>query len=241
MILRKHHIGILMLLWITSCHQTLRATENNSGVVKITHSHWLKNKALDMTFDTRIWYKDSFFIQEIKKIVFIDTFGVKSREIVLSHYLFHDLITEDFYEFSSFTDTATMLNSYKLNRKDDFPGAWNFMKLEKNKYATSPVRANSDTAINKVVYKRMIFNQNFGKGEFSTEIYLRCDRNHPFFKLFRYYSEMFKCDCVKIINYYPGTTTPSTTIELEFQRDSLVDQEINVFNTWTRRILDENR
>lgn len=239
MTLKVYHILLLAFLWISSCNQTSKLKESNSGLVNIKQSHWLKNKALDMTFDRRIWYKDSSFIQEVITIFFRDSFGKKSREIFVDHYLFHDLRTENFYEFSSFTDTATMLNSYKLNRGDEYPGAWNFMKSEKNKYATSSVRPNGDTVIDKVVYKRMAFSQNVGKGEFSTEIYLRCDRNHPFFKLFRYYSEIFGCDCVKIINYYPRTLIPSTTTELEFQRDSLAEEEINIFNTWTRRILHE--
>lgn len=237
--LRIYRVGLLVLLGVSSCYQTSGKENQSAGVVTIKRRFLNINQTPEIAIDSRIWYKDSFFIQEVKKIVFIDSLGKKSRRVELSHYLFHDLKAQGFYEFSSFTDTATILNSYKLNKSDEYPGAWNFMKSEKNKYATSSLRPNSDTVIDKVVYKRMTFSQNVGKGEFSTEIYLRCDRNHPFFKLFRYYSEIFGCDCVKIVNYYPRTLIPSTTTELEFQRDSLVEQEINVFNAWTRRILDE--
>src|SRR5687768_8235518 len=81
--------------------------------------------------DITIWYNDELFIEEIKTVETIrDTNRVTTRKTPIAYYLFMDRKSRSFYHYSSFTDTATIIDKYILHDTAAIRGlgGWSFYK-----------------------------------------------------------------------------------------------------------------
>jgi hypothetical protein len=187
--------------------------------------------------DRNIWYKGKIVIEEVRIIKDTDSNGVLIREKPVAYYLFIDRGSKSFYNYSSFSDTARILDKYTQADTAEIRGlgGWSFYKDHDMNIVDSMLFL-PDTIINNIAYKR---NQVFFKASNKLRpgiIYLRCDKKGTKFIFDKKLSEKLGCPILRI-DYLPTFENPSpVSSEILFIRDSLTVAEIKVFNAWEKNI-----
>jgi hypothetical protein len=192
----------------------------------------------DIMPDMKIWYKSNFIIEEIKTIkTSLDSRGNRTKETPIAYYLFMDRNTKMFYHYSAFSDTARLLDQYRLADTSEMKGlgGWGFYK----DYIVDVVGTKKyivDTSIDGVIYKRILFDVKEGDNILPTVRYLRCDKPNIFFTFNKSLSKELGCPIVRI-DYLPTPTNlnPSSS-EIVFIRNNLSKEEVIVFNAWEKNI-----
>lgn len=187
--------------------------------------------------DMKIWHRGSLVIEEIKTIKTSMDDGNFKYETPIAYYLLMDRDTKQFYHFSSFSDTARLLDQYKLADTSELKGSggWAFYK-DINIEIVGPRTYLRDTIIDGIFYKRIHFNVKEGDFISPTVYYLRCDKKGSLFKFNKSLSKEFGCPIVRV-DYLKTTEnlTPSSS-ELVFVRNSLSKEENKVFDVWEKNI-----
>lgn len=207
----------------------------NKGVVKVTFDTFLDNAFPALSASSLIWYSDSAVIMEIPTIRFESKNGEPAiRNDTIMHYLFIDLKTMSFYQYGTFTDTATLQKSYWQPDSLYIDGGWNFYYAKKVVMLDKP-ESLSDTAINSILYKRVKFStaEKQSRGSYAIG-YIRCDRGRSVFSCEQLYSDSINCIMDKIESYNTITNKKETATGTKFLRDSLNKDELKVFYTWER-------
>ena len=182
--------------------------------------------------DLKIWYKDSLVIQETRKlIVNKDINGRTTMRAVIGHYTFIDLKTKSFYEYGSFTDTASLLNKYSQPDSVGITGGWNFYNAKKMIYREN-LNSLSDTMINGLTYMRItsyIYPEKDRTDlKYTQTGYLRCDKKNALFHYDMGIDEKFGCLLVRVdLQFEPYNKWMSS--EIEFLTDTLSSQEVKIF------------
>jgi len=108
--------------------------------------------------DMYIWFKDNTVVEEIKTVeVNTDTNGVTTRKTPVAYYLFIDRDSKVCYHYSSFSDTAKIIDKYELPDTAEIKGAggWSFYKNNDLDIVDS-LRTLTDTFINRSDMNRKI-------------------------------------------------------------------------------------
>jgi hypothetical protein len=228
----------LISILITSCasqntftkggviHKTIRFYDNLSQ--QYTNE--------DLFPDMNIWYKNKLFIQEIKKVeTYRDTNGVTTRKTPIAYYLFMDRKSKSFYHYSSFSDTARIIDKYILPDTAVMRGVggWPFYR-NWDINITDSIKTLTDTVINKIAYRRAQF-PIISNGFLTTIVaYQRCDRIGSVFQFDKNLGNKLGCPVTRI-DYLPSSVDPTPiSSEINFLRDTLTKTELKVFDAWER-------
>ena len=190
--------------------------------------------------DTKMWFKDSMaIIETYAAVIDIDYKGHETRKMVLSSYTFVDLKNEWYYQYHSFTDTATLVIQFTPHNADSVQVntiMWTFFNRGINEVSESEM-AIEDTIIDKVNYKRKQFIYPiYTKDEIWKETgiaYYRCDKTGTLFTYGDDYSKQVKCPMVKVeFLQSPLHKSMGTLSEIVYDRNELTAEELKVFDAW---------
>jgi hypothetical protein len=186
----KSTLGVICFL--NSCNSQQNFKDEGHVILKVAHYDTLAKRYTKegMMADLNIWYKGGLVIEEIKIIKTFEVDGNFRRETPLAYYLLMDRSTKMFYHYSSFSDTARLLDQYKLEDSSELKGAggWAFYKGI-NTEIVGPRTYLRDTIIDGISYKRIHFNVKEGNYISPTVYYLRCDKKGSLFKFNKRLSE----------------------------------------------------
>jgi hypothetical protein len=230
-------ITIVAIVFLNSCQFQPKPKEE--GVIQLMgRSYDLSTQQYskeDLLPYMNIWYNGNLVVEEIATIKeTIDSNGYK-KETPIAYYLFIDRSTKSFYHYSSFSDTACILDKYTL--PDDSVmkglGGWPFYKdftfdsVGQSQYL-------KDTVINGNIYERIFFNVKENNKILPTVRYLRCDKTETIFSFNNSLRNKLGCPIVRI-DYLPTIDNPQpNSSEIVFVRDKLLNEELKVFEAWEK-------
>ena len=166
-----------------------------------------------------------------------DSNGIRAKETPVAYYLFIDRTSKAFYNYSSFSDTATILDRYSQGDTAEIKGlgGWSFYKSHNLDIVGSPQQL-SDTLVKGITYRRLGLNLKAQFGQSTVIGYLRCDKKGTMFQFDKDFGEKVGCPLVRI-DYFPFPNAPTgTSDELLFIRDSLTKEELKVFDAWKKNM-----
>lgn len=191
-----------------------------------------------MFTDMKVWYKGKLFIEEIKTVeTHRDTNGITTRKTPLAYYLFMDRNSKSFYHYSSFSDTAKILDKYILPDTAMMRslGGWAFYRNWDINIAGS-MKILTDTVIDKVAYKRVEL-PIISNGFLVTIIaYQRCDRKGSIFQFDKNLGKKLGCPVMRIDDLPSPEYPIPISSEINFLRDSLTKEEIKIFEAWKKNM-----
>ena len=190
--------------------------------------------------ENKMWYRDSLVIQEIDYIYIHSTDMEKDTvENVVTGYVFTDLRKSGYYYFSSFTDTARLLDSYRHHdRIEKDYEIWKFDESREVFPETGNAVQLKDTLIEGKTYKR--FQANRSKDARLPEwkrfdvVYLDCSIK-TIFELFPAFSK--QCGCPVVMHDSHSSNSKKTSIsryQLEFITDTLTPYQHKIFDQWSK-------
>lgn len=185
--------------------------------------------------DMKVWYKDSMVIEEIKAVHIHTIDSVTTIDTPVAYYVFIDLPTRAFYHYSSFSDTATLIESYVQDDSLQIRGigGWPFYRTIDLNIVGKPAPM-KDTIMEGVRFNRMKFTQRNSGAPAELVGYFRCDRKGTFFQFHQNVGRQIGCPMVRTDflphsgNYFPASS------EIIFVHDKLSHQEQKVFEAWKR-------
>jgi len=188
--------------------------------------------------DTKKWFKDdSTLIVEVPGVnMLTDEYGKETFNTFIHKYIFIDLRNRLFYEYKSFSDTATLIAKYF--QPDSIKGStfnfWaynSFLKLEN----TYPI---TDTVVNGVLCKRFAENKLLSDSVTKNDksiytYYVNCSEKNTFFTLFKKLTEVTGCPILYTTWYWPDKNLTIAN-EIEYVSKCLTKEELKVFTAWER-------
>lgn len=231
--------SILFFSLFISCSS--KKTLIREGFIQLRFRNYdsIENKYINSAFmpDMRIWFKGNLVVEEITTIRDIDSNGVFRREKPVAYYLIIDRRSKSFYNYSSFSDTARILDKYTQADTAEIRGlgGWSFYKDHNMSIVDSP-QILPDTIINSIIYNKYQVFLKVSNNLRPVVIYLRCDKKGTIFLFDKKLSEKLGCPIVRI-DYLPTPQNPNpVSSEIVFLRDSLNQEELKVFDVWEKNI-----
>ena len=179
--------------------------------------------------ERKIWLKDSFAIESMSEIsIASDSEG--KRPVNEIGYVFIDLHTNSFYEYFSFSDTATFGRS--LTRPDSLnpPNGWNFYHLKK--LVPDTFTKLTDTVIANIAYSRIAFDLEWNGEKYPNIGYLRCDKADFIVRFDQTFSKNYGCSLVRVDDMSRKKGRNSNRINIV--RENLTEEELKVFAAWEK-------
>jgi hypothetical protein len=204
------------------------------GIVRaITHFYNEKGKST-FTHYLKIWYHDSIAIQEIRGVTTVTSSEDTTVTYPLLFCRYMDLRSKMIYDYTSFSDTAGLIEQASLpDSLLDGPG-WSFYSEKAPKIQGTPELL-ADTVIDNISYRRAKFSYTWYDPKKIFLIgYFRCDGKGDMFSLEKDFSRKWNCTMVKSFTYKFGMTIPYGSKEVEFLSDELTKGELKVFEAWER-------
>lgn len=188
------------------------------------------------TSNVKIWYKGNLSIQELVTLyINTDTTGKRTERLIATSYAFINPDTHSFYFYKNFSDTAEIIK--KFIGVDSFYvyGAWNFYNQKKIEYTGSP-EILDDTTIDKIIYKRLMFNriQKEISRQYTAIAYFRCDKKGTIILFDKTLSEKMGCPMERIDGFPLDKMENPYSSSFEFVRNTLTKEELKVFEAWER-------
>lgn len=184
------------------------------------------------TTPSRIWFKDSSVIFEVK-LIHIE--GIQSspptEKISFRPFMFTylDLRTMKCQDYITLTDTSSPVNNYSLNLGEGF--GWEFYLPKKTDDTLGIRTVLPDTIVNNKSYKRLKI---VTSDTIEHEYYIDCNAKPTIFHLNRTLDEIYtNCKVVKSVLKFKNT--PFTDIsEVKVLSDSLSRSEESIFSKWAK-------
>jgi len=150
------YLLIYSLLFISGCtsQKKLKHTGVLSSELRMQHANSDEIIIPDYSSDIKMWYWDRYVIQRIMLIRIFDSADVHTWRTEESFYTFLDLKTRNYFRYSSFSDTARMIQCcYTTTDSLGIEYGWNF--FYKPVIAKKPeITFLTDTVLNGITYKR---------------------------------------------------------------------------------------
>lgn len=160
---------------------------------------------------------------------------MEKRWVTLGHYLFIDLKSKSFYQFTSFSDTANLIKKYTQADSIGISGGWNFYYPYDGLTRTEPVEQMADTAVSGILYQRYkVVKKAKNEPDLVHVAYLRCDRKGTMFHYNKLFTAKIGCPMTRIDSYNVPAGKTSVSSEINFIRDSLTKEEERIFNAWRK-------
>lgn len=217
---------------------------NNSDRKGVLHSivkeydstYKFKKNVTEIPGEFKVWFRDSFIIEEIKSTSIISINNTTSIKRFVDHYTFVDLRNGFYYDYKSFFDTAALIRKYSRYDKNLIFGI-DFYGSAKIK-SSSPVQPITDTTVNKIFYKRYkVFLKPLDSNNTSPVIaivYSRPDLTN-FLLDSRKGLDIDVSFPITRMDYLPTKETPLIlSFETEFLADTLSANELKVFKAWEK-------
>lgn len=187
--------------------------------------------------DMKMWYKDSFFIQELFSIHIEKAYSKpEKRWVELVGYTFIDLPNRAFYHYKTFSDTAKLVAKWTQPDTvmfNDYGGVWNFWSPQKIKPAKPPTVL-PDTVRDGILYERLTFRDRPPNGNSQAILYFRCDKKGTPFQHDKVLSKQVGCPLTRY-EHVPSKKVPhAMTTEIEFAKSNLSPEELRVFAAWEK-------
>lgn len=226
----------LVLSMLYSC-STQKAMLKSGFLTYRFRQYDISSKTYSKPFlsDINVWYNNKLVIQEVFSVITkSDTLGQTTTKKKIEYYLFIDRESKTFFHYSSFSDTARILDSYIqadtaiLRGK----GGWQFYGEDNIQY--SDLSYLSDTIIDNINYKRVKFIELSNGKEINIIGYLCCDRKGTMFQIGKNITNLTGCPMVKYEQIPSDGILYLTSDEIVFERDSLTDNELQIFRVWQK-------
>jgi len=233
---------LTFLFWTFAIACTSQHSFTKAGAIKYTvrlYDSSSQQYSREFIFaDMNLWYKNELYIEEIKSVeTYVDTNGVMTRKTPLAYYLFIDRSSKSFYHYSSFSDTARIIDKYILSDTAMLKGVggWAFYK-NWDIGISGTLNTLGDTLIDNILYKRDQF-PIISNGSLVTIIaYQRCDKKGTIFQFDTLLSNKLRCPVTRI-DFLPSRENPRPiSPEIHFLRDSLTKEELKIFDAWEKNI-----
>lgn len=182
---------------------------------------------------TKVWFKDSFAIEEIKGVNTESYNGKQtSLTVYVRHYKFVDLKGGWLYEFSSFSDTAKFIKKAKLSDTGSMEG----VPFWKDDIRLTKTGQLSDTLMEGISYKRVSLIQYLDTMKVYRTGYCRSEKKGSLFLLAKEFSNASGCPLVRLdaLPSIYGVNAVST--EVNFISNELSKDEMKIFDAWKSRI-----
>lgn len=232
------HLYIGLLLFCMCSCQAQKSCDNCGMIMaKLNFFDTLKK---DFVYDrlswpgNKIWYSNNYIIEEITVVNHENnSVGHDTTWVKISYYTFMDLDSKSFYDYTSFSDTARLINKFPEPDSSGAPG-WSFY-IQNDISSTEPPQKLSDTVIREITYKRYKFiNKTKDNGEQVHIAYSRCDKKGTLFQFDKKFSDKIGCPIVRVDLFAIPLNRYSLSKEIEFISNTLTEEEIKVFNAWER-------
>ena len=221
---------LFLLIWKTSCKTKSTSDENvlyyNTTFYNIDGRVSLMNKV-------KLWQKDSTVIQENYTIKTNTTHGVKTTKYIPLFCRYIDLKTRCFYDYLSFSDTATCYRTGKIDHLTREDNGYHFFWDHVYEISSSPTML-SDTTIKGQTYMRAKY---YLKDVDSTRVFFigffPVKQSYNFFSIEDKFSRQ-KNWFMKINHEYHQNRAnfPSVISEVDFIENKFSEAETQVFNAW---------
>ncbi len=180
-----------------------------------------------------IWFKDSLIIDECLKSIGEDTGYDSWRSWTeVDRYLFMDLRKQSFYEYSSMSDTAKLLQVYHAPDDTAHYGFIPFHRSLMDSNWVKKARPIADTVIDHKVYSRYRFSEHYAQQEVEYTVYFDCHQRTTVLTWQKNFSEKKGCPVVRLDEKnlsHPGKTFIA---EMEEVSTTLTPDQLRVFNAW---------
>lgn len=190
-------------------------------------------------FESRIWFKDSTVIYEVKVqwgINIAEENGMKRKEgYDVFKYTYLDLKTLRCQDYYNLSDTAKPINNYRLKRDEVIN--WKFYYDENPVDLAGSRSVLPDTVIGEKQYKRIKFTSKNGDYNSETINYLDCFSKTTIFHLNRALDiENPGCQVV-MTESRPDVNKPLKSVfKTEIIQDKLLDNELKIFKKWGKNM-----
>ena len=238
-LLHRVFFVVSVLFFFESCCIQKRNTNGGSVLQKRRlYDYSKKNFELPpYNKDRKLWYKDSLIIAELFRIdIEEDNNGHETWKAVIYGYTFIDLRTKSFYDYTTFSDTARIVDKYTQPDTGRVKGGWNFFDNRPVIYPEN-LETLPDTVIENISYKRVKSSRVFKTGQVDENVfqvgYFRYDKKNSFFFLDKPLSKQIGYPMVRVDHLTPSRQTWIMT-EIEFLPDQLTKEEIKVFDAWQK-------
>lgn len=186
-------------------------------------------------FESRIWFKDSCVIYEVKVQWGVNHMmenGISRKDgYDILKYTFLDLRTKKCQDYLNFSDTATPVVNYQLQKSDVV--SWQFY-YDKDPRDSAGIKSFlPDTLINGVTYRRIRF-LNKGDGfAYEKTNYLDCQSKRNIFHINRALDEAYPdCQVVRS-DMRTDLNSPLTSVFIaRIDREKLTSSELKIFEKW---------
>lgn len=193
----------------------------------------------DYFSDTKVWYNGKYAIEMIPVIRIFDTANVQLWRSEELYYTFIDLEKRNYFRYSSFSDTAKMIQCCYTNSDSiGIEFGWNFFYFgrvtEKSNLTFLP-----DTILDGRQYKRAITfsNDSLGKKIPKRIYYFDFKRKDTTFTLNHYLTQQYSYSVTRIdmFDRHKILKQEFRWIEqINFIRDSITEKEKSIFNKWIK-------
>lgn len=216
---------------------------------KLTHGYrvqYLNSEEVlipDYSVDVKIWYFNKYIIEATPLVKVVDSLGNHRWYAQDLFYTFLDLETKTYYRYSSFSDTAKMIQCcYTTTDSLGIEGGWNF-------FYHPPLRTKpdldyiEDTIINGSRFKRAVIfgNDTLPDGQTIRKtnkvVYFDLSRKDTVFTLNHYLSQAvgYPVTKVEVLTKNKMTNQELRWVEqIRFEADNLTELEMKVFKKWIR-------
>ncbi len=246
--MKKFIVPLISISFLLACATVGRKTGSCGTVIAKQYDYdSVENRYVTSEIyspSTKMWFKDSAVIVKTMGLVIgTDTNGHTHTEVKLAYYTYIDLTKKGFYQYNSFTDTATIMNKFTVTDSNSLQIEsimWSFYDFP-IKQVDDFFKILPDTSIADVTYKRKSFIQSFhGRNDslFKNTIvgYYRCDKMESLFRYGENFSKEEPCPLVRAEFFPLPPLLPSwkSLMEVEFVSDSLTPEELKVFSAWEK-------
>jgi hypothetical protein len=226
----KNFLVITFVCMLNGC--IAQKEQGRTGVVTVEFQLYKKLATPTFKQGHRVWFKDNWAIKEVKVTKFkTDTADRQTIEEVVEYYVFANLDSNFFYEYRSFSDTASIRKKYFERDTTQVSAAAELYAKKDITYNGIPEALN-DTVIENIVYNRIKFKRQLGKNDIYTIAYFNCDLKNPLFVIYKYDDK--NCPIVKAYDYPPDLSAPVMSLEVKHLSDTLTLEEIKIFNAWQK-------
>ncbi|RYY50829.1 MAG: hypothetical protein EOO06_02655 [Chitinophagaceae bacterium] len=235
----KYLIGILPCIFglLNTSPLVAQTTPVDQGL----YHNYDKVPTIDSSELNRLWFTDSAIIYELKVDIEMDeTDSTVYRGYDVYGYRYFDIPSNTYYEYNSFTDTASVTCKY-LDEERFVGGFFS----TKNKPLPGAFIVMSDTTINGEIFKRVKFTQSSPEFDMITEtIYYFASSGYKsdlFGLLTAFNSLVPGCAFRRVeLTSYSSGQVKSGFGNYEIVRSFLTKEEEKIFSRWKKNTMDKS-
>lgn len=228
-------VGFAFAIALLGNRKAFHDTTLRGEAIERVSTFWSFRNNIDtpyITLSEKAWYQDSIGITQICSIFSVETDTSRSINITTIGYRFVDLKKKWAYEYTGFSDTASVKRKYRYTDTTFFPGGWNF--ANRTPSAVDSFSNLPDTTINAITYRQCKVSYLFNNVRFRGICLLRCDKKNTHFQIDTAISNKVGCPLVSILRYPINSPHSKIGQEVKFISDHLPDSVLRVVAAWKR-------